>query len=138
MSLSNDIPHQQVIFRIATGKLQKDPSIITRSSGHCKRRKETDLTSDIKLNQVYELKWWDRKLFANVSIGYAQGMCYLSSLGLKCEVKNNRTVNEKITRQNEPCNGAKIDSNWKRKSDRLAEREKQKYNVKTFEVEVAY
>ena len=56
MSLSNDVPHQQVIFRIATGKLQKDPSIIIRSSGHCKRRKETGLTSDIKLNQVYELK----------------------------------------------------------------------------------
>ena len=58
--------------------------------------------------------------FANVSIGYAQGMYYLSSSGLECKVEKqayNRC--EKLRHFN-----AKIITNWKRKTDRLAECEK--------------
>ena len=55
----------------------------------------------------------------------AQGMHYLSSSGLECEVKNKSTIDEKITWQNELGIKAKIITNWKQKSNRLAEREKQ-------------
>ena len=62
-------------------------------------------------------------------------MHYLSSSGLECKIKNKRTIDAKITSQNESYLNAKIMTNWKRKTDRLAEREKQYYYVMRFEVE---
>ena len=49
----------------------------------------------------------------------------LSLLGLECKVKNKRTVEPKITTQNKSYISTKIITNWKRKTDRKAEREKQ-------------
>ena len=66
-----------------------------------------------------------KTFFANVSIGYAHGMYYLSSSGLECKVKHKRTIDAKIASQNESYVNAKIIANRKRKTDRLAEREKQ-------------
>ena len=63
--------------------------------------------------------------YANVSIGYAYGMYYLSSSGLECKVKNKHTIDAKITSQVESYLNTKIITNRKRKTDRLAEREKQ-------------
>ena len=63
--------------------------------------------------------------FANVSIGYAQGMYYLSSSGLECKVKNKYTIDAKNYVTSELYVNAKIITNWKRKTDRLAERKKQ-------------
>ena len=46
--------------------------------------------------------------FAAVSIGYAHDMYYLFSSGLEWEVKNKRTIDEKITWQNKSYTKAKI------------------------------
>ena len=62
--------------------------------------------------------------FANVSIGDAQGMYCLSSSGLECQVKNKHTIDAKNYVTRESYVNAKIITNWKRKTDRLAEREK--------------
>ena len=76
-----------------------------------------------------------KTFFANLSIGYAHGMHYLSSSGLECKVKNKHTIDRKITSQNESHVNEKIISNRKRKTDRLAERENQQYYVMRIEVE---
>ena len=47
-------------------------------------------------------------------------MYYPSSSGLESKVKNKRTIDAKITSQVESYVDAKIITNWKRKSDRLA------------------
>ena len=57
-------------------------------------------------------------------MGYAQGMYYLSSSGLECKVKNKLTIDAKNYVTSESRVNAKITTNWKRKTDRLAEREK--------------
>ena len=63
--------------------------------------------------------------FANVSIGYTQGMYYLSSSGLECKVeKQAYTIDAKNYVTSESYVNAKIITNWKRKTERLAEREK--------------
>ena len=62
--------------------------------------------------------------FANVSIGDAQGMYCLSSSGLECKVKNKHMMDAKNYVTRESYVNAKIITNWKRKTDRLAEREK--------------
>ena len=62
--------------------------------------------------------------FANVSIGYAQSMYYLSSSGLECKVEKQATIVAKIYVTSESYVNAKIITNWKRRTDRLAEREK--------------
>ena len=62
--------------------------------------------------------------FAYVSIGYAQGMYYLSSSGLECKVEKQATIDAKIYVTSESYVNAKIITNWKRRTDRLAEREK--------------
>ena len=61
-------------------------------------------------------------------------MYYLSLSGLECKVKNKRTIDAKITCQVESYVNSKIITNRKGKSDRLAEREKQKHFVMGFEV----
>ena len=75
--------------------------------------------------------------FANVSIGYAQGMYYLSSSGLECKVEKQATIDAKNYVTSESYVNAKIITNWKRRTDSLAEREKQKYYVMWFEVELS-
>ena len=62
--------------------------------------------------------------FANVSIGYAQGMYYLSSSGLECKLEKSAYDDAKNYVTSESYVYAKIITNWKRKTDRLAEREK--------------
>ena len=52
--------------------------------------------------------------FANVSIGDAQGMYYLSSSGLECKVKNKHTIDAKNYVTSESYVNAKIITNWKR------------------------
>ena len=49
----------------------------------------------------------------------------LSLLGLECKVKNKRTIEPKITTQNKSYISTKNVTNWKRKTGRKAEREKQ-------------
>ena len=57
-------------------------------------------------------------------MGYAQGMYYLSSSGLEYKVKNKLSIDAKNYVTSESHVNAKITTNWKRKTDRLAEREK--------------
>ena len=57
---------------------------------------------DGKKSKLYQIKFISSTsgaeiFYANVSIGYAQGMYYLSSSGLECKVKNKRTIDAKIT-----------------------------------------
>ena len=62
--------------------------------------------------------------FVTVSVGDAQCMYYLSSSGLECKVKNKHTIDAKNYVTSESYVDAKIITNWKRKTDRLAECEK--------------
>ena len=63
--------------------------------------------------------------FANVSIGYAQGMYYLSSSGLECKVEKQAYDRCENHVTSESYVNAKIITNWKRKTDRWRSVKKQ-------------